>query len=476
MLPLPPLPSHRTALPVAAAFHRITRPAMPPSNPDDVLTPSQLNTLARDLLEGSFPSIWIEGELGNVSRPSSGHLYFTLKDARAQIRCAMFRPKSSWLRFTPREGLHVLGRGRLTLYEARGEYQLVLDHMEEAGEGALRRAFDEMKARLAAEGLFDQARKRPLPRFARRIGVITSPTGAAVRDVLSVLSRRFPLVDVDVLPVPVQGDGAAAQIVSMLQRAISAQRYDVIVLARGGGSLEDLWAFNDERLARTIADSPVPVVSAVGHETDFSLSDFAADVRAPTPSVAAELLVPNLEDLLHRLRVLGSRMRNLQQQRLRQAIQRADRAGLRLNAQRPRARIDLLCRRQADALRRLDMAWKRRLERERARLRHADAVLRAAHPQRRIARLRERLAALAPRPQAAIARRLGKEALHLRGLARSLEAVSPLATVARGYSILLHPDGRVVRSVLDAAPGDRLSARVMDGELAVRVEAHDSDS
>jgi len=441
-------------------------------NHDDashVLTPSQLNTLARDLLEGTFPLIWVEGELGNVSRPSSGHMYFVLKDERAQVRCAMFKPKSTWLKFIPREGVHVLARGRLTLYEARGEYQLVLDHMEEAGEGALRRAFDELKAKLTAEGLFDSERKRPLPHFARRIGVITSPSGAAVRDVLSVLARRFPLVEADVLPVQVQGAAAAAQIVSMLQRAAASGRYDVLVLARGGGSLEDLWSFNDERLARAIAASPVPVVSAVGHETDFSLSDFAADLRAPTPSVAAELLVPSRDDLARRVRALDARLHNLQAQHLRAAMQRADRAALRLNALSPRARLDALCRRQIDALRRLDASWQRRLERERARVRHADAVLRAAHPQRRIARLRERLTALSSRPQAAIVRRLGNETLRLRGLARSLEAVSPLATVARGYTILRHPDGRVVRSVLDAAPGDRLEARLADGTLPLKV-------
>jgi exodeoxyribonuclease VII large subunit len=442
-------------------------------NHDDthVLTPSQLNTLARDLLEGSFPLIWVEGELGNVSRPSSGHLYFVLKDERAQVRCAMFKPKSSWLKFIPREGVHVLARGRLTLYEARGEYQLVLDHMEEAGEGALRRAFEETKAKLAAEGLFDSERKRPLPHFARRIGVNTSPSGAAVRDVLSVLARRFPLVEAEVLPVQVQGAAAAPQIVRMLQRAAASGRYDVILLTRGGGSLEDLWSFNDERLARAIAASPVPVVSAVGHETDFSLSDFAADLRAPTPSVAAELLVPSRDDLMRRLRALDARLRNLQMQRVRAAMQRADRAALRLNALRPRARLDALCRRQADALRRLAAAWQRRLERERARVRHADAVLRAAHPQRRIARLRERLAAVSSRPQAAIVRRLGNETLRLRGLARSLETVSPLATVARGYTILRHPDGRVVRSVLDAAPGDRLEARLVDGTLPLKVDS-----
>src|SRR5688500_1918899 len=310
----------------------------------EVLTPSQLNTLARDLLEGAFPLIWVEGELGNVSRPASGHLYFTLKDERAQVRCAMFKPKSTWLKFQPREGLRVLARGRLTLYEARGDYQLVLDHMEVAGEGALRRAYEGSKARLTAEGLFDEERKRPLPVYVRRLGVITSPSGAAVRDVLSVLARRFPLADVEILPVPVQGAGAAAQIVAMLKRAIASVRYDALLLTRGGGSLEDLWAFNDETLARTIAASPVPIVSAVGHETDFTLADFAADVRAPTPSVAAELLAPNREDLLHRLRILESRLRNLHTQRLRQAMQRADRAALRLNAVRPQARLEALGR------------------------------------------------------------------------------------------------------------------------------------
>ena len=446
---------------------------MTPDDPNHVLTPSQLNTLARDLLEGAFPLIWVEGELGNLSRPSSGHLYFTMKDARAQVRCAMFKPKSSWLKFVPREGLRVLARGRLTLYEARGDYQLVLDHMEEAGEGALRRGFDELKAKLAAEGLFDDDRKRPLPAFARRIAVITSASGAAVRDVLSVLARRFPLVEADVLPVQVQGGGAAAQITAMLQRAAACGRYDVILLTRGGGSLEDLWSFNDERLVRAIAASPVPVVSAVGHETDFSLADFAADLRAPTPSVAAELLVPNRDDLLQRLCLLDARLRNLQSQGLRQSMQRADRAALRLNALRPQARLEGLRRRQQDALRRLSAAWRQRIDRERAWLRHADAVLRATHPQRRISRLHERLAAMAIRPQAAIARRLGNEALRLRGLARSLESVSPLATVARGYAILQHEDGRIVRSVLDAAPGNHLNARLSDGKLRVRVEPAD---
>ncbi len=390
----------------------------------EILSPSQLNTLARDLLEGSFPLVWVEGELSGVARPASGHLYFCLKDARAQVRCAMFKPKSTWLKFAPREGIKVLARGRVTLYEARGEYQMVLDHMEEAGEGALRRAFEELKARLQAEGLFDEARKRPLPAYVRRLAVITSPTGAAVRDVLSVLGRRFGLVEVDVLPTQVQGATAAAQIVQMLRKAAASGRYDVVLLARGGGSLEDLWAFNDEALARAIAASPVPVVSAIGHETDFSLSDFAADLRAPTPSAAAELLVPHADDLRRRLKALDQRLVAVQRHKLRQAAQRADRASLRLQALRPQARLQLLCQRQSEALRRLAAAWNRREEQERSRLRE---------------------------------------------LARSLSAISPLATVARGYSILQREDGRVVRAVEDVASGDRVDARVTNGTLKLKV-------
>ena len=287
---------------------------------------------------------------------------------------------------------------------------------------------------------------------------------------LSVLARRFPLVQVEVLPVPVQGEGAPAQIVAMLQRAYRSGRYDTILLARGGGSLEDLWAFNDERLVRAIADSPVPVVSAIGHETDFSLSDFVADVRAPTPSVAAELLVPSQRDLRVRLQGLQRRIATLQLHHLRRDQQRADRAALRLHALRPRARLDLLLRRQAEAQRRLDAAFRKQLDRLRSRMRHADAVLRTMQPQRRMALLRQRLEALGPRPRSAMARRLTHDALRLRGIARSLEAVSPLATVARGYSILLNDEGHVVRSVHDAKAGDRIEARLADGTLPLRVE------
>jgi exodeoxyribonuclease VII large subunit len=436
-----------------------------------VLRPSQLNALARDLLEGSFPQVWVEGEISNFSRPASGHAYFTLKDERAQVRCALFKPKAQALRFAPRDGLQVLARGRLTLYEARGDYQLVLDHMEEAGEGALRRAFEQLKAKLAAEGLFEAARKRPLPAFPRRLGVITSPRGAAVRDVLSVLGRRFPLLPVDVLPVPVQGDGAAAQILDMLRRAAGSGRYDVLLLTRGGGSLEDLWAFNDEALARAIAASPVPVVSAVGHEIDTSLSDFAADLRAPTPSAAAELLVPERGELLSRL---GQRHRQLQALLARMntaRAQRADQAFLKLQALRPQLRLERGRGRLAKLQHRLDQAVAQalavRAERSARVLRRLDQQ----HPRRRLQEQRHRLQLLGQALANAPERLLPPRRLRLAGLARALASVSPLATLARGYSILREGDGGpVVRRADQVRTGDTLEARLAEGRLRLRVE------
>ena len=436
---------------------------------DRILTPAQLNTLARDLLEGSFPNVLVEGEIGNLARPSSGHVYFTLKDARAQVRCALFKPKSQWLKFIPREGMQVVVRGRLTVYEARGDYQMVLDTMEEAGEGALRRAYDALLAKLQAEGVFAAERKRSLPAFPHRIAVLTSPSGAVIRDIISVLRRRFPLLDVELLPVPVQGNMAAAQIRDMLLRADASGRYDVLVLARGGGSLEDLWAFNDEALARTIAACTTPVVSAIGHETDFSLSDFAADLRAPTPSAAAELLTPDATTLATHARTLHRQLQARQTHVLQQGMQRADRAFLRLQACRPQAHLKAQALRAQQLRMQLDAVLVRQLALHAATLRHANGVLRARHPQQHIAHLRERLVQLQQRPQALIAQRLQREALHLRGLARSLHAISPLATVARGYSILQQEHGRIVRKADDTQPGDTLHARISDGQLRLQV-------
>ncbi|MCE3003094.1 MAG: exodeoxyribonuclease VII large subunit, partial [Xanthomonadaceae bacterium] len=329
----------------------------------NVLTPTTLNALARELIEGSFPLVWVEGELSNVARPASGHLYFTLKDAGAQVRGAMFKPRSTFLRFRPADGQRVLVRCRVSLYEARGEFQLIAEHMEEAGEGALRRQFEALKARLAAEGLFDADRKRPLPALPRRIGVLTSPTGAAVRDVLTVLRRRMPLVEVEILPVPVQGDTAAAQILAMLEAAGRAGRHDVLLLTRGGGSLEDLWCFNDEALARAIAACPVPVVSAVGHEVDFTLADFVADLRAPTPSAAAELLVPDASELLRELARRRQRATSALDRRLHGAAQRIDLAHARLAALQPQRRLAQLRTRLDSLGTRLDAAPRTQFER-----------------------------------------------------------------------------------------------------------------
>ncbi|KFL37612.1 exodeoxyribonuclease VII large subunit [Arenimonas donghaensis] len=435
-----------------------------------VLRPSQLNALARDLLEGSFPQVWVEGEISNFSRPASGHAYFTLKDARAQVRCALFRSNAARLRFAPRDGMLVLARGRLTLYEARGDYQLVLEHLEEAGEGALRRAFEELKARLAAEGLFDTSRKRPLPAFVRRLAVVTSPRGAAVRDVLSVLARRFPLLEVDVLPVPVQGEGAAAQILDMLRRAAGSGRYDLVLLTRGGGSLEDLWAFNDEALARAIAASPVPVVAAVGHEVDVSLADFAADLRAPTPSAAAELVVPDRAELAERLRRDRQRFEALLARGLGARAQRLDQAFLKLQALRPQLRLER-GRHRLDALRhRLEQGWRTPATGRSERLARALRRLDQSHPRRRLEALSHRLGLARRGLDAMPSRLLEPRRLQLRGLARALEGVSPLATLGRGYAIVFDASGQVLRRAADARAGDSLRTRLADGELRVRVE------
>jgi exodeoxyribonuclease VII large subunit len=440
-----------------------------------VLRPSQLNALARDLLEGSFAQVWVEGEISNFSRPASGHLYFTLKDDRAQVRCAMFRQKAMYLRFTPGDGALVLARGRLTVYEARGDYQLVLEHLEEAGEGALRRAFEELKARLDAEGLFAAERKRALPRFVRRLGLLTSPRGAAVRDVLSVLRRRFPLIEVDVLPVPVQGDAAASAIRAQLDAAQRSGRYDALLLTRGGGSLEDLWCFNDEALARAIASCVIPVISAVGHEIDFTLADFAADLRAATPSAAAELLVPDRFELNARLDQFERRFQSALQRQQRQRMQRTDQAFLRLQNIRPQFRLER-GRHRLDALRhRLHVALQQPLAAGVTRLRNAAQRLERQHPQLRLQLQRHRLSLLRQRQQTALRGGLEQRVSRLRELARALASVSPLATLARGYAIVQRADsGAVVKHANDVELGESLEARLAEGRLRLRVEGkHD---
>jgi len=450
----------------------MTEPATGSGAPErDIYTVSRLNREVRHLLEQGFARIWLEGELSNVARPSSGHLYFSLKDTDAQIRGAMFRTRNQGLRFQPEEGLQVLVRGRVSLYEPRGDYQLIVDHMEPAGDGALQRAFEELKRRLAAEGLFDAADKRPLPDLPRRIGVITSPTGAAIRDVLSVLHRRFPAIPVLVYPVPVQGRAAAADIAAAIDSAARRADCDVLILTRGGGSLEDLWPFNEEAVARAIQRCTIPLVSAVGHEVDVTIADFAADRRAATPSAAAELVTPDRQELLDRIRHLSIRL----QQRLQQA--RADRrqqlnwlAG-RLRAQHPGQVLRQQAQRLDDLERRARLSIAHTVSYLQSTLHALYASLQQHTPRERITRMEQHRRELARRLAAALRASLTARRQALAVHSRALHAISPLATLERGYAIVRTPAGAIVRSVDGVAAGDPVEARLAQGRLLCTVDS-----
>jgi exodeoxyribonuclease VII large subunit len=444
--------------------------ALSPANERRIFKPAQLNALARDLLESNFSQIWLEGEISNLSRPASGHLYFSLKDASAQVRCAMFRNRAMLLSAPIKDGQLVLVQARVTLYEARGEYQLSVESIEPAGQGALQLAYERLKAKLDAEGLFATDRKRPLPRWLKRLGLITSPRGAAVHDVLSVLERRFPLLPVELWPVPVQGAEAAAEIRIALQAALASGRYDAILITRGGGSLEDLWPFNDEALVRLVASAPIPVISAIGHEVDFSLLDFAADLRAPTPSAAAELLSPDAGELQRRLNLLAQKLQQAMRGRLQSAAQRNDTALLRLQAVRPAQRLHNGSQ-QLQALRvRLQHAMQQRLLSPAQRLRLATHRLDRAGPQNRIALQRAGITALQQSLHRNLQRQLDRRIDRLKQAGIGLNALSPLATLARGYSILRDHDSRVILRPQQVRPGQSLNAQLSEGRLRLRVD------
>jgi exodeoxyribonuclease VII large subunit len=436
----------------------------------DVYTVSRLNREVRVLLDRSFGSLWLEAEISNFARPGSGHWYFSLKDAAAQVRCAMFRQRNMLATLVPRDGQKVLVRARIGLYEPRGEYQLIVDHIEDAGLGALRRQFEELLAKLDAEGLFRAQRKRPLPRLPRRIGVITSPTGAAIRDILQVLARRFPAIPVLIYPVSVQGAQAAAEIVAALELAGQRLDCDVLILARGGGSLEDLWAFNDEALARAIVRSPIPVISGVGHEVDTTIADFAADVRAPTPSAAAEMVVPDREEWLKTLRTLGVRLSSGMRRRLHQ-----DRKALQWLSHRaaqvsPVARLTDQMQRLDDLEQRLGRALRQRVSDLRNAFSERKSRLRGASPAALLRELDARRADLGARLKAAQIALLQRSRERLLPLIRTLQAVSPLATLDRGYSIVSILGGAIVREAAQAPAGTRIEARLGVGRIVARVE------
>lgn len=434
----------------------------------DVYTVSRLNAEARAVLEGSFPLLWVEGEISNLARPASGHWYFSLKDSAAQVRCAMFRQRNQMLRFKPQDGMHVLIRARISLYEGRGEFQLIAEHMEEAGSGALQRAFEMLKLRLQNEGLFDAARKRPLPRLPRRIGVITSPTGAAIRDILTVLSRRFPSIPVVIYPVPVQGTGAGEQIAAAIRRAGERAECDVLIVGRGGGSLEDLWAFNEEVVARAIHASPLPIVSAVGHEIDFTIADFVADMRAPTPSAAAELLSPDREEMRTQLLQQRIRLARSFQRQMRHKRQQLDALHKRLKH--PGRRLQEIAQRLDEMEQRLGRASHHLLRHAGSRLAALHARLERHTPLYRVQALQTRRKELQRRLHSAAAQHLERLTRRLAQAAHTLDAVSPLATLSRGYAIVTAADGRVLRAATQTAPGAQVQARLGQGRLLCRVE------
>ncbi|HVC01971.1 MAG TPA: exodeoxyribonuclease VII large subunit [Steroidobacteraceae bacterium] len=441
-----------------------------PRRDRDVYTVSRLNREARALLERGFGGLWLEGEISNFARPGSGHWYFSLKDAAAQVRCAMFRTRNSQLRFTPRDGQKVLVRARVGLYEPRGEYQLLIEHLEDAGIGALKRQFEELAARLSAEGLFETARKRPLPRLPRRIGVITSPTGAAVRDILQVLGRRFPAAAVLIYPVPVQGAQAPAEIVEALRLAGRRAECDVLILARGGGSLEDLWAFNDEAVARAIVASPIPVVSGVGHEVDFTIADFAADLRAPTPSAAAEIVVPDAEEWSKTFRAFASRLRQSMSRWLRDARDRLGWLAGRTAHAGPSARLAEQMQRLDELEQRLPRGVRQRLAELRSAVAESRSRLWSLSPAVRLRETAGRQNDLLARLRAAELQQLRHARERLLPLVRTLQAVSPLATLERGYAIVATGDGRILRDAADAPPGTRIEARLARGRIRATVD------
>ena len=440
----------------------------------EVYTVSRLNLEARALLEEAFSTLWIEGEISNLARPRSGHLYFSLKDEHCQVRCAMFRMHNRSLAFEPENGLHVLASAKAGIYPERGEFQLIVQYMEEAGAGALRRAFDALKNRLHAEGLFDPAHKRPIPTLPQQVGIVTSPTGAAVRDVLSVLERRFPAVPVMLYPVAVQGAGAAEEIARMIDRACERAECDVLILARGGGSLEDLQAFNEEAVARAMHRASIPIVTGVGHETDFTIADLAADLRAPTPSAAAESVVPDAGEWAARYRALEARLVATARRGL---AMRGN--GVRMLAKRlvhPRRRLfDHSQRLDAMALR-LARAANGAARGRRARLSTLAARLARHAPDRVVRAHRARYETLERRLRLATRAVLADRRSRVAALERALGAFGPQATLERGYSILLRADGRsVVRDAREVRTGERLRARLAHGALDVDVASAEPD-
>lgn len=443
---------------------------MPANISSAIFTVSRLNQSVRLLLEKEMGQVWISGEISNFTQPASGHWYFTLKDDSAQVRCAMFRNSNRRVTFRPQHGQQVLVRANITLYEPRGDYQIIVESMQPAGEGLLQQKYEQLKQRLAAEGLFEQHLKQSLPSPAHQVGVITSKTGAALHDILHILQRRDPSLPVVIYPTAVQGDDAPAQIVRAIELANSRNECDVLIVGRGGGSLEDLWSFNDERVARAIFASRIPIVSAVGHEIDVTIADFVADLRAPTPSAAAEIVSRNQQELLRQVQSAKQRLEMAMDYLLANRAQRHSRLHHRLQQQHPQLR---LARQQAvlDKLRQqMGFALDNQLKRAMQRQQRVTQRLNQQNPQPRIHRAQTRIRQLEYHLAENLRARLSISRERFGNAVTHLEAVSPLSTLARGYSITTATDGKVLKQTSQVKTGDTLATRVADGWVESEVK------
>ncbi|WP_422731369.1 exodeoxyribonuclease VII large subunit [Leclercia pneumoniae] len=440
------------------------------SQSPSIFTVSRLNQTVRLLLEQEMGQVWISGEISNFTQPSSGHWYFTLKDDTAQVRCAMFRNSNRRVTFRPQHGQQVLVRANITLYEPRGDYQIIVESMQPAGEGLLQQKYEQLKAKLSAEGLFDQQYKQPLPAPAHCVGVVTSKTGAALHDILHVLKRRDPSLPVIIYPTAVQGDDAPGQIVRAIELANARRECDVLIVGRGGGSLEDLWSFNDERVARAIFASTIPVVSAVGHETDVTIADFVADLRAPTPSAAAEVVSRNQLELLRQLQNGQQRLEMAMDYFLAERTRRFTQLQHRLHQQHPQLRLA----RQQTVLERLrqrmNVALEGQLKRATLRQQRVAQRLNQQNPQPKIYRAQTRIQQLEYRLAENLRARLSSTRERFGNAVTHLEAVSPLSTLARGYSVTTATDGKVLKQTQQVKAGDVLTTRLSDGWVESEVK------
>jgi exodeoxyribonuclease VII large subunit len=436
------------------------------------LTVTELTIKIRDLLEGELFEVWVEGELSNCRVWNTGHLYFTLKDEATQLRGFMFRSALRYLKFKPADGTRVIARGKISVYEPKGEYQLVCEHLEPQGLGALQLAFEQLKKRLQAEGLFDTARKRPLPALPRKIGVITSLDGAAIRDIIKVLRRRYANVHLVIRPARVQGDGASIEIAQALRQIGRVPNVDVVIVGRGGGSIEDLWAFNEENVARAIAKSPVPVISAVGHETDFTIADFVADVRAPTPSAAAELVVARKDEFCGRIDRLHDRLRAAARGRVQRWSRRVHAAETRPAFAGLPARVAMRGRHTSELTHALARLARASLASRHRRLQQLERQLTTFDAGRRLGAIRTRLVAVDGRMRSAAERRRDRAHAQLQHAAGRLETLSPLAVLGRGYAVAWNVDRTsVLRDASSVTPGDTVHVRLEKGELECGVRS-----